>query len=171
MTDIANIDEIEQLPASNNGTAISFDSSPPLSTTIIPASSFNKSAAASFPQTEFLTKHQKWFLWWNSEEWWACWIGFIFFGIVYGCVSHNIPQPEFMPWRVNPFSTFATQGNYGLLVLFPTIGLLVWLSLTCIQAKNWSKYPLGYMLVFFIALISKMLANNGTIDQNIGCVT
>jgi hypothetical protein len=155
MSDIANIDEIHQVPL-NNGTVNLFDNS---SSSTIPSSAIKKSSHSS--QLEFTQKHKKWFLWWNSEEWWACWIGFIFFGIVYGCVSHHIPQPEFLPWRVNPFSTFATPGNYGLLVLFPVIGLLVWLGLTCIQAKDWSKYPLGYIFVFAISLISKILASNG----------
>ncbi|KAI9288279.1 hypothetical protein BC943DRAFT_273478 [Umbelopsis sp. AD052] len=45
------------------------------------------------------------------------------------------------------------------------MGLLVWLALTSIQAPNWSKFPVGYVLVFFIALISKMLASNVTIKS------
>jgi hypothetical protein len=144
--------EIHQL--AHPGTANSLDSS------TIPSS--NTTTKDTTPaSTESPQNHKKWFLWWNSEEWWACWIGFVFFGIVCGCVHHSIPQPEFLPWRTNPFSTFATQGNYGMLVMFPAMGVMLWLALTSIQAKNWSRFPLGFTLVFFIALISKMLASNG----------
>ncbi|KAJ2957049.1 hypothetical protein NQZ79_g7184 [Umbelopsis isabellina] len=151
----ANI-EIHQLESP--GTANSTDSSTSPST--------NTTTKTTTPaSTEGLQKQKKWFLWWNSEEWWACWIGFVFFGIVCGCVHHNIPQPEFLPWRTNPFGTFATQGNYGLLVMFPAMGFMLWLALTSIQAKNWSRFPLGFTLVFCIALISKMLASNVVIKS------
>lgn len=30
-----------------------------------------------------------------------------------------------------------------------------------IQAAGWQQFPLGYLVVFFIALISKILASNG----------
>lgn len=153
-----NIDCIQQAPPF--GTVNCIDS---LSSTIIISSIPSKPTTDSTPPPpeNFIQKHKTWLLWWNLEEWWACWIGFIFFGIVCGCVSHSVPQPEFLPWRTNPFDTFATPGNYGLLALFPAMGLLVWLGLTSIQAPNWSRFPMGYVLVFFIALISKMLASNG----------
>jgi hypothetical protein len=140
------------------GTVNSLDSS---SSTIIISSTSSKLTTRPPPPENFIQKHKSWLLWWNLEEWWACWIGFVFFGIVCGCVNHNISQPEFLPWRTNPFDTFATPGNYGLLVLFPVMGLLVWLGLASIQAPNWSRFPIGYILVFFIALISKILASNG----------
>jgi hypothetical protein len=146
--------QIQQAPA--NGTVNSSDSS-----TIITSTTVKRSACQSALKT-FIQKHRKWLLWWNSEEWWACWIGLIFFGVVNACVKHDIPQPEFLPWQVNPFDAFATTADYGIIVLFPAMGILVWLGLASIQAKNWTKFPMGYTLVFFIAHISSMLASNGT---------
>lgn len=110
---------------------------------------------------------KSWLLWWNSEEWWSCWIGLIFFGCIASAVKHDIPSPEFIPWEKNPFSTFGTVGNYGLLVICVAMGLLLWLAMAATNAPNWKKFPLGYSVVFFIALISKMLASNGNNESHI----
>ncbi|KAI7895033.1 uncharacterized protein EV154DRAFT_496750 [Mucor mucedo] len=40
------------------------------------------------------------------------------------------------------------------------MGLLLWLAMAATNSPNWRKFPLGYSVVFFIALISKMLASN-----------
>ncbi|KAI8148241.1 hypothetical protein BJV82DRAFT_506623 [Fennellomyces sp. T-0311] len=40
------------------------------------------------------------------------------------------------------------------------MGLLLWLTMAAVRAPNWQRYPLGYTIVFFVALISKMLASN-----------
>ncbi|CAO3609220.1 unnamed protein product [Cunninghamella echinulata] len=61
-------------------------------------------------------KLDKWkpvLLWWNNEEWFSCWVGLILFGSIVCAVRSGIPQPEFLPWKQNPFMTFATVGNYG----------------------------------------------------------
>jgi hypothetical protein len=55
---------------------------------------------------------KSWLLWWNSEEWWSCWIGMIFFGCIASAVKDNIPSPQFLHWEKNPFSTFAAVGHY-----------------------------------------------------------
>ena len=128
-----------------------------------------KSSAASEQLTEEGNTENKgsfkfkksWLMWWNSEEWWSCWIGLIFFGCISSAVKHQIPSPQFLPWEKNPFSTFASQGNYGLMVIFVTMGVLLWISMAATKAPNWRKFPFGFALVFFIALISKMLASNG----------
>lgn len=114
-------------------------------------------------KTKFKFK-KSWLMWWNSEEWWSCWIGLIFFGCIASAVKNGIPSPQFLPWDKNPFSTFAAPGNLCLPVIFVTMGGLLWISMAAIRAPNWKKFPLGYIVVFFIALISKMLASNGKVD-------
>lgn len=114
-----------------------------------------------------LTFKKSWLFWWNSEEWWSCWIGLIFFGCIASAVKHNIPSPEFIPWEKNPFLTFASVGNYGLLVICVAMGLLLWLAMAATNAPNWRRFPLGYSAVFTIALISKMLASNGNDESYI----
>jgi hypothetical protein len=100
-------------------------------------------------------------MWWNSEEWWSCWIGLIFFGCIASAVKHDIPSPHFLPWEENPFSTFADISNLGLIVTFFVMGILLWISMAATKAPNWRKFPFGFTAVFFVALISKMLASNG----------
>lgn len=103
---------------------------------------------------------KSWLMWWNSEEWWSCWIGLIFFGCITAAVKQGIPTPEFLVWEKNPFSTFYVIGNLGLLVICVMMGLLLWLALASTNAPNWKRYPIGFTCVFYIALISKMLASN-----------
>ncbi|CAO3609216.1 unnamed protein product [Cunninghamella echinulata] len=40
------------------------------------------------------------------------------------------------------------------------MGALVWLSMAFYRPLHWQYYPLGYTVVFFVALISNMLASN-----------
>ncbi|KAI8063383.1 uncharacterized protein B0P05DRAFT_581104 [Gilbertella persicaria] len=40
------------------------------------------------------------------------------------------------------------------------MGLLLWIAMWAINAPNWRRFPIGYICVFFIALVSKILANN-----------
>jgi hypothetical protein len=116
-------------------------------------------------QPNFLERWKPWLLWWNTEEWMACWIGFILFGGVTGAVVHGIPSPVFEPWHDNPFVTFANKGNYGLIVLFFVMGGLLWLSMALYQPAHWQVFPVGYVVVFFVALISNMLASNGNVSN------
>lgn len=114
-----------------------------------------KSSSSSRP------KYWSWLMWWNTDDWWPCWIGLLFFGCVSAAVQHGIPEPVFLPWTTNPFMTFATVGNYGLIVIFVAMGLLLWLCMASTQTQHWKHYPLGYLIVFFVALVSNMLAANG----------
>ncbi|KAI9494263.1 hypothetical protein BDB00DRAFT_762246 [Zychaea mexicana] len=40
------------------------------------------------------------------------------------------------------------------------MGALLWLCMASVRARDWKTYPVGYAIVFFVALISKMLASN-----------
>ncbi|ORZ12287.1 hypothetical protein BCR42DRAFT_331753 [Absidia repens] len=95
----------------------------------------------------------------------ACWIGFILFGGVTAAVLRGIPSPVFEPWDKNPFLTFANPGNYGLIVLFFVMGGLLWLAMALYQPTHWQVFPIGYVAVFFVALISNMLASNAVLHQ------
>lgn len=127
----------------------------------------NKNAGfmATQQQPSFFKRWRPWLLWWNTEEWMACWIGFVLFGGVTGAVLHGIPSPVFEPWHDNPFMTFANKGNYGLIVLFFVMGGLLWLSMALYQPTHWQVFPVGYVVVFFVAMISNMLASNGNVSN------
>ncbi|CAO3598560.1 unnamed protein product [Absidia cylindrospora] len=127
----------------------------------------NDTSISSKEQQE-MTRYEKlkpWLLWWNTEEWMACWIGFILFGGVTGAVLRGIPAPVFEQWQHNPFMTFANVGNYGLIVLFFVMGGLLWLAMALYQPTYWQLLPIGYAVVFFVALISNMLASNAVLHS------
>ncbi|KAI9251752.1 hypothetical protein BDA99DRAFT_444255 [Phascolomyces articulosus] len=45
------------------------------------------------------------------------------------------------------------------------MGILLWLCMASVQAPNWRRYPIGYVIVFFVALVSKMLASNVALNK------
>ncbi|KAI8328496.1 hypothetical protein BC941DRAFT_363739 [Chlamydoabsidia padenii] len=61
--------------------------------------------------------------------------------------------------------TFANVGNYALIVLFFVMGGLVWLAMALYRPSHWQLFPLGYTVVFFVALISNMLASNAVLHS------
>ncbi|KAF9926548.1 hypothetical protein FBU30_003875 [Linnemannia zychae] len=95
---------------------------------------------------------------WNHEDWWPCWIGLFLFALVSTAVRFNIPAAHFLPWSTNPFDTFKTIGNLDLLILLPLQGLLVFLSLWAIDAKNWKEFYKGFLVIESLSLLSKWLA-------------
>ncbi|KAF9296128.1 hypothetical protein BGZ74_010464 [Mortierella antarctica] len=102
---------------------------------------------------------------WNHEDWWPCWIGLFLFGMVAIAVLYDIPEAHFLIWTKNPFDSLKSEGNYGLLVLFPLQGLLVWLAMWGIDAKAWKEFPKGYLVVYLCSFLSKWLAAQKSIKS------
>ncbi|KAF9196807.1 hypothetical protein BGZ50_007052 [Haplosporangium sp. Z 11] len=105
----------------------------------------------------FLHRHP-WLMGWNHEDWWPCWIGLFLFGMVSIAVRYDVPAAHFQLWASNPFDSLHGNGNYGLLVLFPLQGLLVWLAMWAVKAKAWKDFPKGYLVVYVFSFLSKWLA-------------
>ncbi|KAI8337724.1 hypothetical protein BC941DRAFT_396692 [Chlamydoabsidia padenii] len=61
--------------------------------------------------------------------------------------------------------TFKNIGNYGLIVLFFVMGGLLWLAMALYRPTHWQLFPIGYVVVFFVALISNMLASNAVLHS------
>ncbi|KAG0004231.1 hypothetical protein BGZ79_009897 [Entomortierella chlamydospora] len=108
------------------------------------------------PQT-FLSRHP-WLMGWNTEDWWPCWIGIFLFGMVAIAVNKGLAPASFALWSSNPFDSLHGTPNFGLLVLFPLQGLLVWLAMWSIKAKAWSEFWKGYLVVYVLSFLSKWLA-------------
>ncbi|KAI9322681.1 hypothetical protein BX666DRAFT_2017199 [Dichotomocladium elegans] len=45
------------------------------------------------------------------------------------------------------------------------MGLLLWLCMASVRAVGWQLYPIGYLVVFFVSLVSKMLASNVVLSK------
>ncbi|RUS20886.1 hypothetical protein BC937DRAFT_94141 [Endogone sp. FLAS-F59071] len=139
-------DDRDSLSSKSSGAGTSFS-----------ASGLATPSAAPLP---YSPPSQPWYMWWNSDDWWSCWIGLLIFGAVALMVPRGIIQPSFLPWTWNPFDAFANSANWGLLVLFPAMGALVWLACAATLMNGWRLYPLGYLVIFSIAFVSKWLAAN-----------
>ncbi|KAG0363964.1 hypothetical protein BGZ54_007922 [Gamsiella multidivaricata] len=114
----------------------------------------------SAPKTRLhaFLRQYPWLMGWNHEDWWPCWIGLFLFALIAVAVHHNIPSAHFEPWTANPFDSLHGTNNLDLLVLFPLQGLLVWLALWAVQAKNWSKFYRGFFVIYSLSFLSKWLA-------------
>ncbi|KAF9434878.1 hypothetical protein BGZ76_007260 [Entomortierella beljakovae] len=112
----------------------------------------------------FIQRHP-WLVGWNHEDWWPCWIGLFLLGLVSVAVHNNIPAAHFAPWSANPFDSLKGLNNLGLLVLFPLQGLLVWLALWSVGAKNWNLFYKGFLVIYLLAFLSKLLASQRNIKS------
>lgn len=121
----------------------------------------SKKDALELPST--FTARYPWLMGWNSEDWWPCWIGLFLFALVAIAVSQDVPEATFHLWTSNPFDSLKGKENFDLLVLFPLMGLLVWLALWAIGAKAWEKFPYGYLVVYVLSFLSKWLAAQSSI--------
>ncbi|KAF9962043.1 hypothetical protein BGZ70_008140 [Mortierella alpina] len=108
-------------------------------------------------QDTFLSRYP-WLMGWNHEDWWPCWIGLFLFAMVSIAVRHGIPAAHFEVWPANPFDSLHASSNYGLLVLFPLQGFLVWLAMWAIKAKGWRDFYKGYLVIYVLSFLSKWLA-------------
>ncbi|KAG9320833.1 hypothetical protein KVV02_000626 [Mortierella alpina] len=108
-------------------------------------------------QDTFLSRYP-WLMGWNHEDWWPCWIGLFLFAMVSIAVRHGIPAAHFAVWSTNPFDSLHGSSNFGLLVLFPLQGLLVWLAMWAIKAKGWGDFYKGYLVIYVLSFLSKWLA-------------
>ncbi|KAF9113036.1 hypothetical protein BGX27_002342 [Mortierella sp. AM989] len=112
----------------------------------------------------FIRRHP-WLVGWNHEDWWPCWIGLFLFTLTSVAVHNNIAAAHFALWTTNPFDSLHGKGNLGLLVLFPLQGALVWLALWAVQAKNWSQFYKGFLVIYSLAFLSKLLASQRNIKS------
>ncbi|KAG0202338.1 hypothetical protein BGX28_005126 [Mortierella sp. GBA30] len=120
-----------------------------------------KSEIEKKPDT-FLSRHP-WLMGWNHEDWWPCWIGLFLFAMISIAVHNGIPAAHFALWSTNPFDSLHGKANYGLLVLFPLQGLLVWLAMWAIKAKSWNEFYKGYLVIYVLSFLSKWLAAQSSI--------
>ncbi|KAF9153913.1 hypothetical protein BG015_002339, partial [Linnemannia schmuckeri] len=106
-----------------------------------------------------------WLVGWNHEDWWPCWIGLFLFALVSTAVRFNIPAAHFYPWTSNPFDAFKSIGNLDLLILLPLQGLLVFLALWAVDAKDWNQFYKGFLVIESLSLLSKWLASQKNVKS------
>ncbi|KAG0216236.1 hypothetical protein BGX33_000334, partial [Mortierella sp. NVP41] len=112
-----------------------------------------------------LVRRHPWLVGWNHEDWWPCWIGLFLFALVSTAVRFNIPAAHFQPWTSNPFDALKAIGNLDLLILLPLQGLLVFLALWAVQAKDWKQFYKGFLVIESLSLLSKWLASQKNVKS------
>jgi hypothetical protein len=112
-----------------------------------------------------LVRRHPWLVGWNHEDWWPCWIGLFLFALVSTAVRLNIPAAHFQPWTSNPFDALKSIGNLDLLILLPLQGLLVFLALWAVDAKDWNQFYKGFLVIESLSLLSKWLASQKNVKS------
>ncbi|KAG0076181.1 hypothetical protein BGZ90_009036 [Linnemannia elongata] len=116
------------------------------------------------PLHAFVRRHP-WLVGWNHEDWWPCWIGLFLFALVSTAVRFNIPAAHFFTWTSNPFDALKSIGNLDLLILLPLQGLLVFLALWAVDAKDWNQFYKGFLVIESLSMLSKWLASQKNVKS------
>lgn len=100
-----------------------------------------------------------WEFLWKREDWWANWLGFILFFLVYLGIVFDAPRPSL--WVNNPFSSLASNTIMILLALM--VGLLALFSIG-IWAMGGTprKYIPAFTVIFVIGYIAQIIAGQRT---------
>ena len=107
---------------------------------------------------------------WKQEDWWAVWFGFIIIiAAVVGIIDkvHKIGK-----WTNNPLDVFfiikdgevVSSIILPLIVLWAGLGILTFIGMMVMKAKDFERYFLGYTAVFVLGIISYTLANQKQIN-------
>jgi len=96
---------------------------------------------------------------WRSEDWWANWLGFSLFILVYLGIIYDAPRPSL--WISNPLSSIT--GDTLLTVLASMIGLMALFS-TGVKAMGGEprKYVPAFTAIFIIGYIAQIIAAQKT---------
>ncbi|HUV12764.1 MAG TPA: putative sulfate exporter family transporter [Acidobacteriota bacterium] len=97
---------------------------------------------------------------WKSEDYWAIWFaGALFIGIIIGAVS---TVPKVGKWVANPADAFAGDTGLWIAVLGIGLGVLMTVGLA-VMRENWSKFFVGFLAVFVLAVIAYAVAGQTTV--------
>jgi uncharacterized integral membrane protein (TIGR00698 family) len=97
---------------------------------------------------------------WRSEDWWANWLGFTLFILVYVEIIYNVPRPSL--WINNPLSSITTDSL--TLVLATMIGLTALFSIG-IKAMGGQpkKYVPAFTAIYILGYIAQIIAGQRTL--------
>ena len=97
---------------------------------------------------------------WTNEDWWANWLGFTLFILVYLEILSDAPRPSL--WVSNPFSSLT--GNTIMMVLALMIGLVALFSIGIwAMGGNPRKYVPAFIVIFIIGYIAQIIAGQRTL--------
>lgn len=97
---------------------------------------------------------------WSSEDWWANWLGFTLFILVYLGIIFEVPRPS--QWIYNPI--LSITGETLILLLALMIGLMTLFSIG-IKAMGGepTKYFPAFTVIFIIGFVAQIIAGQKTL--------
>lgn len=96
---------------------------------------------------------------WKSEDWWANWLGFTLFILVYLEILSDVPRPSI--WVNNPFSSLT--GNTIMMVFALMVGLVALFSIGIwVMGGQPRKYVPAFIAIFVIGYIAQIIAGQRT---------
>lgn len=97
---------------------------------------------------------------WTNEDWWANWLGFTLFILVYLEILSDAPRPYL--WVSNPFSSLT--GNTVMMVLTLMVGLVALFSIGIwAMGGHPRKYVPAFIVIFIIGYIAQIIAGQRTL--------
>jgi len=99
---------------------------------------------------------------WRKEEWWAVWIGFFILALVASGVVSMVPKLH--KWTLDIGA--AVQPSDMPNLIFLAVGLLLLTSIpVLIENKEAKKYLVGFPLIFLLAFLAQLIANQTIIKE------
>lgn len=91
----------------------------------------------------------------KSEDWWACWLGVLLFGLsLLGMIS-AVPKPNL--WVVNPVDALSVDGVVSYVVWMVILGLFVALSIRSIEGELSTFVP-SFFVFAVLGLVAQVLS-------------
>ena len=108
---------------------------------------------------KIMIKYKQVLMFWNTEEWWPCWIGLVAFALCAVCSFFNLLAPAFIVWINNPLDSLNRTIYIGVpsVFLFMLVSMSIFLFATG-EGGQAKFFPLGFLLIFSICIISKWVA-------------
>ena len=96
---------------------------------------------------------------WKSEDWWANWLGFTLFILVYLGIVFDAPRPSL--WLNNPFSSLSVEMIITTSTLLVGLAALFSISIWA-MGGNPRKYVPAFIVIFVIGYIAQIIASQRT---------
>jgi uncharacterized integral membrane protein (TIGR00698 family) len=108
----------------------------------------------------------KWSDLYRKEDWWTIWFASVLTALVSICLGFGLAfkVPGIGKWVANPLEAFPVELIVPLIILLAGVGLLTLAGVVSMKEDS-RKYLSGYPVVFLLAVLSYLIANQVTINK------
>jgi uncharacterized integral membrane protein (TIGR00698 family) len=109
-----------------------------------------------------MEKKRDWSSLWRTEDWWACWFGFLLFSSFLSGLVNVVPRPQ--AWIDNPLS--AVSGGMLIQLIVLMMGLMVMYALGIrFMGENPLRFAPGFIIMFSLGVLAQLLAKQDFIHS------